>query len=81
MDVLTILFLGLTIGLYLLIFFVPRERHVGELRLLTLLAGICAVCCIVTDSELNTSTIGLLPIFPVIFIMLHTIVNLGWGRR
>lgn len=81
MDVLTIVFLTMTIGLYLLIFFVPKERHVVELRLLTLLSGICAVCCIITDTELNTSTIGLLPVFPVIFIMLHTIVNLGWGRR
>ena len=80
MDVLTIVFLIMTIGLYLMIFFVPKERYVGELRLLTLLSGICAVCCIITDPELNTSTIGLLPIFPVVFIMLHTIISLA-GRR
>lgn len=80
MDVLTIIFLIAAIGLYLLIFFVPKDKYLGELRLLTLLMSICAICCVVTDPELNQSTIGLLPIFPILFIMLHTLINLIWGR-
>lgn len=80
MDALTIIFLIAVIGLYLLTFFVPKDRYIGELRLLTLLMGICAVCCIVTDTELNSSTIGMLPIFPVIFIMLHTLIGIIWSR-
>lgn len=80
MDSLTIMFLVGVIGLYLITFFVKKDKNVTELRLLTLLMGICSICTIITDTSLNQSEIGLLPIFPVIFIMLHVIINLAWRK-
>lgn len=82
MDSLTILFLVGTLGLYLIQFFMDRKDPKVELKIFTLLMGICSVCTIITDESLNTSTVGLLPIFPIIFVMLHTIIALVWsGRR
>lgn len=81
MDSLTILFLGGVLGLYLIQFFMDKNDPKAELKILTLLFGICSVCTILTDESLNTSEIGLLPLFPVIFVMLHTVLGLLWGTK
>lgn len=80
MDSLTIFSLAGVLGLYLLTFFTQKDKSITELRILTVLMGICAVCCILTDESLNASTIGLLPIFPTVFVMLHSIIALIWEK-
>jgi len=76
MDDLTLLFFMLTIGVYVLSLFVKNIDRADEVRLCTMMLSICAICCIVTDDSLMTDEIGLLPIFPTVFIMAHSVVGL-----
>lgn len=80
MESLTILFLTCVLGLYILTYFMKDNKNLSEFRLLTLIMGICSVCTIITDESLNGSEIGLLPIFPVVFVMLHTVIGLIWQK-
>lgn len=76
MNDLTLLFFMLTIGVYVLSLFVKNIDRADEVRLCTMMLSICAICCIVTDDSLMTDEIGLLPIFPTVFIMAHSVVGL-----
>lgn len=80
METLTLLFLGCVLGLYILMYFLKDDKKMGEFRLLTLVMGVCSICTIITDESLNGTEIGLLPIFPVVFIMFHTVVGLIWQK-
>lgn len=76
MEDLTILFFLLMIGVYLIQLILKKAEKSFELVMCTILFAICSICCIITDDTLRGDTIGLLPIFPTVFIMLHSIVRL-----
>ena len=76
MNDLTLLFFMLTIGVYVLSLFVKNLDRGDEVRLCNMMLAICAICCIVTDSDLMGDEIGLLPLFPVIFILAHSVGGL-----
>lgn len=76
MEDLTILFFLLMIGTYLLQVFLKKTERNLELKMCTILFSICAICCIVTDDTLAEAELGYLPIFPSVFILLHSIVGL-----
>ena len=76
MDDLTLLFFLLMIGIYLLQLILSKSERGNEIRMITILFAICSVCCIITDESLKGDTIGLLPLFPSVFILLHSIVGL-----
>lgn len=76
MNDLTLLFFMLTIGVYLLSLFLKNTDRADEVRMCNITLGICAICCILTDESLKGSEIGLLPLFPTVFILAHSIVGL-----
>lgn len=76
MNDLTVLFFLLMIGIYLLQLILKKSDRAMEWGMCTILFSICAICCILTDSSLREENIGFLPIFPAIFILLHSIVGL-----
>ena len=76
MNELTMLFFLLTIGVYVLSLFIRNNDRADEVKICTMMLSICAICCIVTDSELMGDEVGLLPIFPTVFILAHSVVGL-----
>lgn len=76
MEDLTILFFLLMIGTYLLQMFLKKTDRNMEIRMCTIILSICAICSIITDDSLMAEELGYLPIFPSVFILLHSIVGL-----
>lgn len=76
MQELTLLFFLLMIGVYILQILMKRTDRRNEMIYLTILMSICAISCIVMDEECTTDMIGMLPIFPSVFILLHSIIGL-----
>ena len=76
MQELTLLFFLLMIGVYLLQILTKRSDRRNEMIFLTILMSICAISCIVMDEDCTTDMIGMLPIFPSVFILLHSIIGL-----
>lgn len=76
MQELTLLFFLLMIGVYLLQILTKRTDKRNEMIFLTILMSICAISCIVLDEDCTTDMIGMLPIFPSVFILLHSIIGL-----
>lgn len=76
MQELTLLFFLLMIGVYLLQILTKRTDKRNEMIFLTILMSICAISCIVMDEDCTTDMIGMLPIFPSVFILLHSIIGL-----
>lgn len=76
MDELTLLFFLLMIGIYILQLILLKSEHTMEIKMCTILFAICSICCVLTDETLQGDTIGLLPLFPSVFILLHSIVGL-----
>lgn len=76
MDDFTLLFFLLMIGIYLLQLVLNKSDRGNEIRMITILFAICSICCIITDESLREDTIGLLPLFPSIFILGHSVVGL-----
>lgn len=78
MEDLTLLFFLLMIGFYILSMLLKKSGRAGELMMGTLLVSICAIVCILTDSSLMQDVKTTIPIFPSVFILLHTIINMIW---
>ncbi len=76
MQDLTLLFFLLMIGVYILQILMKRTDRRNEMIYLTILMSICAISCIVMDEDCTTDMIGMLPIFPSVFILLHSIIGL-----
>lgn len=76
MQDLTLLFFLLMIGVYLLQILSRRAEKRNEMIFLTILMSICAISCILMDEECTSDMIGMLPIFPSVFILLHSIIGL-----
>ena len=70
------LFFLLMIGVYVLSLVIRNNDRAEEIKICTMMLAICAICCIVTDGELMGDEIGLLPLFPAIFILAHSVVGL-----
>lgn len=70
------MFFLLMIGVYLLQILTKRTDKRNEMIFLTILMSICAISCIVLDEDCTTDMIGMLPIFPSVFILLHSIIGL-----
>ena len=78
MEELTLIFFLLMIGFYILNLLLKKSGHGTELIMATILMSICAIACILTDDTLMLDVQSTLPIFPSVFILLHSIVNLIW---
>lgn len=78
MEDLTLLFFLLMIGFYILQMILKKSGHASELQFATLLLSICAIVCILTDESLMLDVKTTIPIFPSVFILLHTIVSMIW---
>lgn len=78
MEDLTLLFFLLMIGFYILQLLLKKSGRAGELIMGTFLLSICAIVCILTDDSLMQDVKTTIPIFPSVFILLHSIVNLIW---
>lgn len=76
MQDITLLFFLLMIGVYLLQILMRNAEKRNDMVFLTILMSICAVSCIVMDEDCTTDIIGMLPIFPSVFILLHSIIGL-----
>lgn len=70
------LFFLLMIGVYMINLILAKSERAMELKMCTILFAICSICCVITDESLKGDTIGLLPLFPSVFILLHSIVGL-----
>ena len=70
------MFFLLMIGVYILQILMKRTDRRNEMIYLTILMSICAISCIVMDEDCTTDIIGMLPIFPSVFILLHSIIGL-----
>lgn len=68
----------LMIGFYILQLLLKKSGRAGELIMGTFLLSICAIVCILTDDSLMQDVKTTIPIFPSVFILLHSIVNLIW---
>ena len=78
MEELTLIFFLLMIGFYILNLLLKKSGHGAELIMATILMSICSIACILTDDTLMQDVQSTLPIFPSVFILLHSIVNLIW---
>jgi len=78
MEDLTLLFFLLMIGFYILQMILKKSGRASELQFATLLLSICAIVCILTDESLMLDVKTTIPIFPSVFILLHTIVSMIW---
>lgn len=78
MEELTLIFFLLMIGFYILNLLLKKSGYGTELIMATILMSICAIACILTDETLMLDVQSTLPIFPSVFILLHSIVNLIW---
>lgn len=56
-------------------------RRTGEeMNLLTLVLGICSIAAILTDETIKNDMIGLLTLFPIVFMVLQSIIKMIWRR-
>lgn len=78
MEDLTLLFFLLMIGFYILSMLMKKSGRAGELLMGTFLLSICSIVCILTDETLMQDIKTTIPIFPSVFILLHTIINSIW---
>ena len=78
MEDLTQLFFLLMMGFYILQIILKKSGRAAELQFATILLSICSIVCILTDESLMLDIKTTIPIFPSVFILAHTIVNMLW---
>ena len=78
MNELTLIFMAGAFILYIVSMFTKRMG--SESNFLILIFCMCSICAILTDDSINADMVGMLTLFPVLFIMLHSIIKIIWRK-
>lgn len=80
MQELTLIFMLGTVFLYVASVLTRRYGNYNEMNYLTIILGICSISAILLDDTVNGDMLGLMTLFPIVFILLQSIIRMIWRR-